>query len=146
MSFSLTKLSTISVAAAMFTMSLADGGSAQSVSALTEPQGQMQAPAKSPKPMTPPRISWLKGRCAQLVAFFDYYNVSRGENSDGPRNHTRIGAAIECERAHYREGIDTMASLVVRKAMEIPKPGVPAFEPEDAEAPDVTNPTRSWWW
>src|SRR5262245_60106283 len=94
------------------------------------------------KPMTAARIVWLKGRCAQLVAFFDRYGVSRGENSDGPRNHTRIGAVIECERTNYRKGIDTMGALLVRKAFVVPKPGTPVVEPEDIEAPDSTNPTR----
>ena len=94
------------------------------------------------KPMTVARVVWLKGRCAQLVAFFDRYGVSRGENSDGPRNHTRIGSVIECERTNYRKGIDTMGALLVRKAFVVPKPGTPAVEPEDIEAPDITNPTR----
>jgi hypothetical protein len=122
------------------------GASAQSVSALTQPEPQTQAPAKPVKPMTPERTAWLKKRCAQLVALFDYYNVSRGENSDGPRNHRRIGAVIECERSNYRYGIDTMATLLLNKAEEIPRPDVPAFEPEDAEAPDITNPTKAWWY
>ena len=87
------------------------------------------------KPMTPQRTAWLKGRCSQLVAYFDRYGVGRGENSDGPRNHTRIGAAIECERVNYRQGIDTMAALLKRKAFDVPKPGAPALEPEDLEAP-----------
>ena len=94
------------------------------------------------KPMTPQRTIWLKGRCSELVAYFDRYGVGRGENSDGPRNHTRIGAAIECERVNYRQGIDTMAALLKRKAFDIPKPGAPAIEPEDLEAPDITNPTQ----
>jgi hypothetical protein len=51
------------------------------------------------KPMTPQRVAWLKARCAQLVAFYDRWGVGRGENSDGPRNHTRIGAALECAPA-----------------------------------------------
>ena len=96
--------------------------------------------APSAKPMTPQRTAWLKGRCVQLVAFFDRYGVGRGENSDGPRNHTRIGAVIECERTNYRTGIDTMGALLGRKAFEVPKPGTPALEPEDIEAPDITNP------
>ena len=96
--------------------------------------------------MTPERLGWLKKRCSQLVAVFDYYNVSRGENSDGPRNHTRIGAVIECERSNYRYGIDTMATLLLNKAEDVPKAGEPAVEPEDVEAPDITNPTRPWWW
>ena len=78
----------------------------------------------------------------QLVAYFDRYGVGRGENSDGPRNHTRIGAAIECERVNYRQGIDTMAALLKRKAFDVPKAGAPALEPEDLEAPDITNPTQ----
>lgn len=131
--------------AAALSVAVVNGASAQAVGALVEPQGGTQAPAKPVKPMTPERIAWLKGRCAQLVAFFDRYGVSRGEHSDGPRNHTRIGATIDCERASYRTGIDTMAALLVRKAFVIPTPGTPVVEPEDIEAPDITNPTRSWW-
>jgi hypothetical protein len=120
---------------------------AQAVGALADSQTGTQVPAtQAPaRPMTPQRVAWLKTRCAQLVAFFDRYGVSRGENSDGPRNHTRIGAVIECERTNYRTGIDTMAALLVRKAFEVPKPGTPAVEPQDIEAPDITDPTRSWW-
>jgi hypothetical protein len=66
----------------------------------------------------------------------------RGENSDGPRNHTRIGSVIECNRTNYRKGIDTIAALLVRKAFVVPNPGTPAVESEDIEAPDITNPTR----
>jgi len=57
-----------------------------------------------------------------------------------------VGAAIDCERANYRGGIDHMASLLVHKSFECPKPGTPAMEPEDLEAPDITNPTRPWYW
>lgn len=124
---------------------LAATASAQSVGAVGNPPIQTPA-AKSVKPMTPERVAWLKARRAQLVAYYDRYGVSRGENSDGPRNHTRIGAAIECERRNYRVGIDTMGALLVRKAFEIPKPGVPVVEPEDIEAPDITNPVRPWYW
>ena len=98
-------------------------------------------PAQSPaQPMSPARMAWMKGRCSQLVAFFDYYGVSRGENSDGPRNHTRIGAVIECERTHMRTGVKTMEALLTRKAFDLPKPGTPEVEPEDIEAPDITRP------
>jgi len=55
----------------------------------------------------------------------------RSNNSDGRRNHTRIGAEIECNRGHYRKGIDTMAALLVRKSFDVPKPSKPAIEPED---------------
>jgi hypothetical protein len=135
------RLGVAPVIATLLLASVADQAAAQKVSALVEPQAPLQKPAR---PMTPERIAWLKKRCAQLVAYFDYYSVGRGENSDGPRNHTRIGATIECERVHYRTGIDTMAALLGRKAFEVPKPGTPAVEPEDIEAPDITNPTRNW--
>lgn len=120
-------------AAAMLTLGISGLASSQTSAALETPAA---------KPMTPQRTAWLKGRCSQLVAYFDRYGVGRGENSDGPRNHTRIGAAIECERVNYRQGIDTMAALLKRKAFDVPKPGAPALEPEDLEAPDITNPTQ----
>ena len=137
------KLVAAGVVAAVLTAGLASGASAQSVSALGDPQTQMQAPVKTVKPMTPQRIAWLKGRCAQLVAFFDYYGVSRGENSDGPRNHTRIGAAIECQEGDLLVGKRTMEALLVRKAFLAPAPNRPEVEPEDIEAPDITLPTRA---
>ena len=120
-------------AAAVLTLGISGLASSQTSAALETPAA---------KPMTPQRTAWLKGRCSQLVAYFDRYGVGRGENSDGPRNHTRIGAAIECERVNYRQGIDTMAALLKRKAFDVPKPGAPALEPEDLEAPDITNPTQ----
>jgi hypothetical protein len=91
------------------------------------------------KAMTPARSAWLKKRCSELVAYYDRYGVGRGENSDGARNHTRIGANIECERGNYRTGIDSMAGLLIRKAFDVPKPGQAPLEPEDIEAPDVAN-------
>ena len=120
-------------AAAVLALGISGLASSQTSAALETPAA---------KPMTPQRTAWLKGRCSQLVAYFDRYGVGRGENSDGPRNHTRIGAAIECERTNYRQGIDTMAALLKRKAFDVPKPGAPALEPEDLEAPDITNPTQ----
>ena len=66
----------------------------------------------------------LKARCDQLVAYYDYYNVSRSENSDGRRNHTRIGAEIDCERGHYEVGIRTMERLLANKAFTVPQPDV----------------------
>ena len=137
---------TLAATGALAVVLAAGVASAQTVSALPSPQTDLQTPAKIAKPMTPQRTAWLKKRCSQLVAVFDYYNVSRGENSDGPRNHRRIGAVIECERGNYRYGIDTMAALMVNKAEEIPKPDTPALEPEDTESPDITNPTAPWWW
>jgi hypothetical protein len=110
---------------------------AQTTSALEQsPPVQVQPASKT---MTPARSAWLKRRCSELIAYFDRYGVGRGENSDGPRNHTRIGASIECERGNYRSGIDSMAALLARKAFDVPKPGQPPIEPEDLEAPDVAN-------
>jgi hypothetical protein len=123
--------------AAMLAMVTAVPASAQtSTTAYAEPAAQSPA-----KPMSPARTTWMKGRCSQLVAFFDYYGVSRGENSDGPRNHTRIGAALECEQTNFRTGVKTMEALLKRKAFDLPKPGTPEVEPEDIEAPDITRPT-----
>ncbi len=117
-------------------------GTVLPASAQTPTTAYLDAPPAQPpaKPMSPARMGWMKGRCSQLVAFFDYYGVSRGENSDGPRNHTRIGAAIECERTHFRTGVKTMEALLKRKAFDVPKPGTPEVEPEDIEAPDITRP------
>jgi hypothetical protein len=66
----------------------------------------------------------LKARCDQLVAYYDYYNVSRSENSDGRRNHTRIGAEIDCERGNYEAGIKAMERLLTNKAFTVPQPDV----------------------
>ena len=108
----------------------------QMMGALVEPEKQMQAPLQPAKPMTPERTAWLKERCEQLVAYFDRYSGSRPfQNSDGRYNHTRIGAEIECDRGHYRKGIDTMAALMMRKHFGVPKPTKPAVEPEDAIEP-----------
>jgi hypothetical protein len=121
-----------------------DTAMSQTANVLQHGAVQQAAPAPGPSQpvaIAPARAAWLKSRCSQLVAFYDRYGVSRGENSDGPRNHTRIGASIECERTNYRTGIDTMAALLVRKAFDVPKPSTPALEPQDLEAPDITNPT-----
>ena len=34
----------------------------------------------------------LKSRCSQLIAYYDRYGMGRSTDSDGRRNHTRIGA------------------------------------------------------
>lgn len=129
--------------AAGLLLAIAGNAAAQSASP-GEPQPAIQTQAK--KPMTPQRLAWLKARCTQLVAFYDRWGVGRGENSDGARNHTRIGAALECEKGNYRVGIDTMDSLIARKGFDVPRHLTLVHEPEDVEAPDVTNPTRPWYW
>ena len=63
-----------------------------------------------------------KERCAQLVATFDRYGASRSANSDGARNHTRIGAVIDCERGDYDRGIKEMEDLLRRKKFTVPPP------------------------
>jgi hypothetical protein len=64
----------------------------------------------------------LADRCAQLVAFYDYYGRSRSNNSDGTRNHTRIGANIDCEKGLYEKGIAIMEELLRKKAFDVPPP------------------------
>lgn len=131
----------LAAAAPLVTIVLAAnmGTSAAQSASVSSPSASLPAS----KPMTPERVDWLKKRCAQLVAYYDYYGAGRGENSDGARNHTRIGASIECQRGNYRKGIDMEAALMVRKAFVVPKANVPALEPEDTEAPDITNPTMA---
>jgi hypothetical protein len=68
-------------------------------------------------------------RCAQLVAFYDRYGRSRSLNSDGGRNHTRIGANIDCERGHYEKGIAIMEDLLRKKAFDVPPPAPPSSVP-----------------
>ncbi len=63
-----------------------------------------------------------KERCAQLIASFDRRGSSRSANSDGARNHTRIGAAIDCERGDYEQGIKEMEDLLRRKRFTVPPP------------------------
>jgi hypothetical protein len=70
-----------------------------------------------------------QARCAQLVAFYDRYGRSRSLNSDGARNHTRIGANIDCERGHYEKGIAIMGDLLRRKAFDVPSPALPSSVP-----------------
>jgi hypothetical protein len=66
----------------------------------------------------------LKARCDQLIAYFDYYGVSRSENSDGRRNHTRIGAEIDCDRGNYEAGIKAMEGLLTAKNFTVPESNV----------------------
>jgi len=62
----------------------------------------------------------LKARCTQLISYFDYYGTSRGENSDGARNHTRIAAGLDCEKGHYAEGVAAMETLLKNKNFGVP--------------------------
>jgi hypothetical protein len=127
------------VVAAMMSLDTVAPAAAQTPAAPEQRPATMLAP---PKPMTPARLAWLKARCAQLVAYYDYYGSDRSEHTDGARNHKRIGAVIECSRGNYRTGIEAMAALMKSKGVDLPKPGTPVVEPEDAESSDITDPTR----
>lgn len=80
----------------------------------------------------------LKARCEQLTSFYDRYGASRGENSDGARNHTRIAADIDCKEGHYAEGIAEMEALLKRKNFE-----VPAAPTGIAQTPNASGATPS---
>ncbi|MBX9604678.1 MAG: hypothetical protein K2Y51_00550 [Gammaproteobacteria bacterium] len=68
-----------------------------------------------------------KERCAQAIALFDRYGASRTENSDGQRNHTRIGVEIDCQKGRYKEGIMAIEDLLRRKKFDVPaSPYLPA--------------------
>jgi hypothetical protein len=95
--------STIAAAAAVVTAGLMNSAFAQNSAAV-------------------PSNADLKARCDQLTSFYDRYGASRGENSDGARNFTRIGAGIDCQEGRYAEGIATMETLLKNKNFEVPPP------------------------
>ncbi|MFZ5778996.1 MAG: hypothetical protein ACOY4R_02155 [Pseudomonadota bacterium] len=72
-----------------------------------------------------------KARCTQLIDFYDRYGSGRSQNSDGRRNHTRIGAEIDCQRGRYAQGIAAMESLLRAKKFDIPPPGQSIPEDDD---------------
>jgi hypothetical protein len=62
-----------------------------------------------------------KARCDQLISYYDRYGgTGRSENSDGVRNHTRIGAAIDCQNGRYEKGISAMEALLKQKGFDVP--------------------------
>jgi len=98
----LTALSAVAASGLVLAASVVSPATAQS-------QSQSQAEAAQ-----------LKARCSELTSYFDRYGASRGENSDGARNHTRIAAGIECQQGHYAEGIASMEGLLRRKHFDVP--------------------------
>ncbi|MBV8189750.1 MAG: hypothetical protein JOY64_29685 [Alphaproteobacteria bacterium] len=62
----------------------------------------------------------LKARCDQLISYYDRYGASRGENSDGARNPTRMAAGLDCEHGRYNEGISAMEALLRAKNFDVP--------------------------
>ena len=91
--------------------------------------------AEMPNPVSAATPAELKARCAQLVAYYDRYGVGRSTNSDGRRNHTRIGAEIDCSRGLYDQGIAAMLDLLQRKKFTPPPP------PSSASPPTPNQPT-----
>ncbi len=89
--------------------------------------GSMPAAAQSATELTPAQ---LKARCSQLIAYYDRFAVGRSNDSDGRRNHTRIGAEVDCREGLYAEGIAIMEALLRRKKLTPPLIGLPN-EPED---------------
>jgi hypothetical protein len=61
----------------------------------------------------------LAARCAQLGALYDRYNLQRGEGSRGP-NMTRLGAALDCQKGRYRQGIKALEELLQRNRIPYP--------------------------
>src|SRR5215475_7069010 len=77
-----------------------------------------------------------KKRCTDLVAFFDRWGSTRSEHTDGVRNMTRIGAAIDCEHGDYATGIATMETLLASKKFDVPVDvgEAPMFFPNENQA------------
>ncbi len=73
----------------------------------------------------------LQARCSQLIAYYDRYGMGRSTDSDGRRNHTLIGARIDCSRGLYAEGIQAMEDLLRRKKFTPPPPGPDVPEDDD---------------
>jgi hypothetical protein len=70
---------------------------------------------------TPSPTHDSKARCDQLISYFDRYaGTGRSENSDGLRNHVRIGAAIDCQNGRYDKGISEMEALLKNKGFDVP--------------------------
>jgi hypothetical protein len=72
-------------------------------------------------------------RCQELTSYYDRYGVGRDEDSDGVRNHTRIGADIDCRRGQYDKGIAVMAVLLKSRKFDVPR--LPAAVAQPAAPP-----------
>lgn len=64
----------------------------------------------------------LKARCNQLISMYDRYGASQSGDSDGARNHTRIGAGIDCADGRAAKGVAAMEELMRDKKFETPPP------------------------
>ena len=75
-------------------------------------------PPRRTLPLPLPSTGDLKARCDQLISYFDRYGASRGENSDGARNHTRIGAEHGLrERSRTRRASRPWKTLLKTEAL-----------------------------
>ena len=86
-----------------------------------------------------PSEAELIGHCEQPVKTYDLYGAGRSENSDGARNHTRIGACVDCTNGRAGEGIETMTALLLRKNFDLPPRDVARF-PSTTKAPCLHRP------
>ena len=82
----------------------------------------MMSSAIAQNSATAPNNADLKARCDQLISMYDRYGAGRSENSDGARNHTRIGAGVDCANGHAAEGVAAMEDLLKRKKFDAPPP------------------------
>jgi len=62
-------------------------------------------------------------RCSQLIAYFDRWGATRSAHTDGRRNHTRLGAEIDCNNGLYAKGIAEMETLLRNKKFTVPPRG-----------------------
>ena len=90
--------------------------------ALVATAGMMSSSAIAQNSATLPNNADLKARCDQLILMYDRYGASRSENSDGARNHTRIGAGIDCANGRAAEGVAAMEKLLKDKKFDVPPP------------------------
>jgi hypothetical protein len=82
---------------------------------------------------------YMKARCDQLTAYYDYYGVSLVQNSDGSRSLIRVGAGIDCGRGEYEAGLRTIEDLLTARAFVIPQPQQ-ASTPDGRVAPIISVP------
>lgn len=64
----------------------------------------------------------LAARCAQLGGLYDRYNLQRGEGSGGP-SMARLGAALDCQKGRYEQGIKALEELLQRNRIPYPPAG-----------------------
>lgn len=91
----------------------------------------VRSPATAQSPAATLTTEQLKARCSQLIAYFDRYAVGRSNDSDGRRNHIRIGAEFDCRRGLYAEGISTMEKLLRHRKFTSPALGLPDASEDD---------------